>query len=291
MNGFKNFNNKKFTSNPGVEASILSAQYNNIATTPGQLAAIRGSGQYTTQGMSSNWEPGNLNPHMSTYVKKLNNDPIPAESLGYDISNIAPVAERKNDEFFYTPDQSSFPPGSKESLEGDPYLQFGLNAIKETPTSMSMLFFSRPNVKYIQKRIIEDIYNITGVKIKPQSENSIMIVMVNKYQYARAGSLPAQSAVHLALPRGEKSCSLKDRLSRLNQAALQDLIQQILSGMSMYATYYKDASSIPIPLDLPKLTTMKGSRVIPSGPIGMYDNEINKAKSITSFNMRDNIIN
>lgn len=280
-------------SNPGVEASILSAQYNNKAITPGQLAAIRGSGQFSTGGgLSSNWQPADFNKNSSHYVQELSDNVYPSNSLGYDTTvGIAPVSNMKNDEFYYTPDQSSIPPGSKQSLKGDPYLQFGLTAIKETPTSLNTLFFSRPNVKYIQRRILEDIYQLTGVKIKPQSENAIMIVMVNKYQYGQSGWLPAQSVVHLALPRGEKSCSLKDRLNRLNQATLQDLIQQILSGMSMYAQYYKDASSMPTPLDLPKLTTMKGSRVIPFGNVGMCDDASSTARSIASFNMRDNIIN
>ena len=50
-------------------ASILSAQYNNVSTTPGQLGAIRGSGQFNTDyPLSSNWPKGNFNPDTSTFV-------------------------------------------------------------------------------------------------------------------------------------------------------------------------------------------------------------------------------
>lgn len=281
-----------YSTNPGPESSVLSAQYNNILTSPGQLSEIRGTGNFKTDGgLSSNWTPAEFNQNQSSYVKSVSRDSYPQNSLGYDISNVAPVGDWKNDEFEYTQDQSSMPPGSKTSLEGDPYLQFGLQSVKEVPTALNTLFFSAPNVKYIQKRILEDIQQLTGVKIKPQSENSIMIVMVNKYQYGQSGWLPSQSVVHLALPRGEKSCSLTDRLNRLNQSTLQELIQQILSGMSMYAQYYKDASSIPVPLSRPSITTMKGSRVIPGSNVGMYDNASETARNISSFNMRDNIIN
>lgn len=272
-------------------ASALVAQYNNKLTTPGNLSEIRGSGNFTTTNMSSNWVPADFNRNSSTYVRNLSDSPLPGNSMGYDISSVAPVSSRKNDEFEYTKDQSSMPPNSKQSLEGDPYLQFGLGAIKETPTALNTLFFSSPNVKYIQKRIIDDIFQLTGVRIRAQSENAIMIVMVNKYQYGQSGWLPAQSVVHLALPRGEKSCSLTDRLNRLNQATLQDLIQQILSGMSMYTKYYKDASSMPVPLSHPTIATMKGSRVIPFSNVGMNDEASRTAREIASFNMRDNIIN
>lgn len=282
-----------YTNNPGVESSILSAQYNNILTSPGQLSEIRGTGKFsTTQGLSSNWTPADFNNKNSTYVKEVSkNGVIPHNSEGYDLSQLMPVGKRKNDNFEYTSDQSSMPPESKNSLKGDPYLQFGLTSIKEVPTALNTLFFSEPNVKYIQKRIIEDIYQLTGIKIKPQSENSIMIVMVNKYEYGQAGWLPSQSVVHAALPRGERSCSLSDRLERLNQSTLQDLIQQILSGMNMYAQYYKDASSMPLPLSHPTMVTMKGSRVIPFSNVGMNDNASETARNISSFNMRNNIVN
>jgi hypothetical protein len=273
------------------DASILSAQYNNKLTTPGQLSEIRGRGQFTTTGMSSNWVPADFSNQQSKYVRDLPNSVKPHDYFEYDTSSLSPVGSRKNDNFEYTSDQSSFPPGSKLSLEGDPYLQFGLGVIKETPTSLNTLFFSSPNVHYIQKRILEDIKQITGVTIKAQSENSIMIVMINKYQYGQSGWLPAQSVVHAALPRGEKACSLTGRLNRLNQATLQELIKQILSGMSAYAQYYKDSSSMPIPLTHPTMVTMKGSRVIPSANIGMFDNASQTAREIASFNMRDNIIN
>lgn len=271
--------------------SILSAQYNNVATAPGNLSEIRGTGSFTTKGMSSNWYSDNIDNH---YTKNLSDDVLqmPRPSEGYDASvGPAPYLPRKNDNFLYTDDQSNFPPGSRESLKGDPYLQFGLQSTQDTPTALNSLFFSQTNVTYIQNRILNDVEQLTGIRIKPQSENTILIVMRNKYEYAKSGWLPAQSVVHLALPRGEKSCSLRDRLNRLNQAVLQDLVQQVLSGISMYMQYYKDASSMPMPLDNPKVMTMKGSRVIPYGNVGMYDEAAATARDIASYNMRGNIIN
>lgn len=271
--------------------SILSAQYNNVLTTPGQLSEIRGSGKFTTHGMSSNWGIAETKNMQTSYKNSLSPNPVGDIGNQYyeNLYNIAPFGNWKNDEFQY--DKKGFTSLPPASLKGDNYLEFGLNSVQETPTALNVLFFSEPNVKYIAKRILEDVYTITGIKIKPQSENSIMIVMVNKYQYSLYGSLPSSSVVHLALPRGEKSCSMKERISRLNQAVIQDLVKQILSGMNAYKQYYKDASSMPMPLELPKLMTMKGANVIPGGNIGMYDDSKETGRSIASYNLRNNVIN
>lgn len=276
-------------SNP--DASILSAQYNNVATTPGELASIRGSGNFNTNyPLSSNWPQANFKPETSTYAKGLfgDNHIFPTYGSQWELSSMAPVGKRVNDQWIYTQDQSSFPPVSKETFQGDPYLQFGLQANHTVPTALNTIFFNEKNVKYLQKRIIDDVHQLTGVKIKPQSEDALLVIMNNKYQYSLYGSLPTTSVVHLAVPRGDnKPCSLKDRLTRLNQAVLQDCIKQIISGMNMYADYYKHASSLQLPLDLPVYTSMKGGKVLQQN-IGLYSGN---SRSIASFNLRNTVIN
>jgi hypothetical protein len=287
-----------------MNASILSAQYNNTVTTPGQLSELRGSGLFETNyPLSSNWPRANFNPDTSNYVKGLfgpshvsrlkptAHEPMlvfPQYGSKWDLSNLAPVGKRVNDQWVFTKDQSSIPPGSKDSLEGDPYLQFGLQANHTTPTALNSLFFNKTNVQYLQKRIIDDVFQLTGVKIKPQSEDSLLVIMNNKYQYSLYGSLPTSSVVHLALPRTDnKPCSLKDRLIRLNQAVLQDCVKQIISGMNMYMTYYKDASSLPTPLSRPVNVSPKGGRVLQEN-IGLHSGN---SRGIQSFNLRNSVIN
>lgn len=278
-----------------TDASILSAQYQNVITTPGQLGAIRGSGQWNADfPLSSNWPINDFNPDTSTYVQKLKGQSLwkedtqfPSYGSKWTVNELMPVGKRVNNQWEYTKDQNSFPPYSKESLEGDPYLQYGLKANHTVVTALNSLFFNKKNVQYLQKRIIDDVYSLTGVSIKPQNEDALLVIMNNKYQYSLYGWLPAMSTPHLALPRGEKPCSLTDRLSRLNQSVLQDVIKQILSGMNMYMQYYKDASSLPTPLSRPKAMTMKGSRVLQEN-VGLHSGN---SRGIASFNMRDNVIN
>jgi hypothetical protein len=267
-----------------TSASILSAQYNNLAVVPEHLAKNRGSGNYNTQG-TSNWPIGKSNVN-TTYLQDVYEDYNGPRGQEYNLSYQAPVGDHQNDHWEYSSDQGSSLPQSKESPLGDPYLQFGLTSLKEEVTELSGLFFSKVNVDYLQNRIVTDVKKITGYDIKPQNESALLIIMRNKYQYGLSGWLPATSPVHLALPRGEKTCSLKERLSRLNQAVLQNTIKQVIDKMEMYAEYYKQASSMPEPLTLPTSMTMKGSRVLQENIAFTNGN----SRGIDSFNMRNNII-
>jgi len=259
--------------------SILGANYNNVITTPRTLGAIRGEGKYFTgNGMSSNWQQG----QQPTFTQEFPKDNF--KNQIYDLSNKAPVGQRINNKWSFTEDQANAP------LKGDPYQQTGLNFLHETPTALNMLFFDSKNVKYLSRRIIEDVYRITGVKIKPQDENSLMVYMTNAYVLGHEGWMPATSSVvHLGVAeqRGPKECSIKNRLTRLNQTVLQQAVKDVLGGMSMYMTYYKDASSMPIPLDLPTYASSKGANVLQQN-IGLYSGN---SEGISSFNQRYNIIN
>jgi hypothetical protein len=267
-----------------TSASILSAQYNNLAVVPEHLAKIRGSGNYNTQG-TSNWPIGKSNIN-TKYLQETYEDYAGPRGHEYNVGPQAPVGDYQNDQWKYTSDQGSVFPQSKESPMGDPYLQFGLQSLNEEVTELSGLFFNKVNVAYLQNRIVTDITKLTGIEIKPQNESALLIIMRNKYEYGLSGWLPATSPVHLALPRGEKPCSLRERLSRLNQAVLQDTIKQIVNGMGMYAEYYKQASSMPEPLSLPTVMTMKGSRVLQENIAFTNGN----SRGIDSFNMRNNVI-
>jgi hypothetical protein len=262
-----------------LSKSILSGQYNNTAVTPRDLGHIRGSGQFFTgNGMSSNWQTG----QEPTYTREFPNEPFPNQK--YELSNFAPVG---NDNTLSRKWKFTNTPSN-----GDPFQQFALNDLNETPSALNMIFFNKTNIDYLQKRIINDVKRLSGYEIKPQDENSLMVYMTNAYVLGSSGWLPLTSVVHIgaenkAQASGEKSCSLRQRLTRLNQTVLQSAMKDVLSGIGMYMTYYKDASSLPIPLELPELMTMKGSRMnMPN--IGLHSSNGDGA---SSFNMRNNIIN
>lgn len=266
------------------DASILSAQYNNIYTTPGNVAKIRGAGEFSTAfPLSSNWPMANYNPDTSTYVKKVNGNVLPTYGSRWDLSEVAPVGKRINPKWTNGFSKTA----STENFLGTPYQDFILKVSNETPTPLALAFFSPENVKYLSKRIVDDVRQLTHVNIKPQNEDSILVKMVHYYGLARGGSMPSTSVVHLALPRGEKACSLRDQLTRLNQAVLQSCIQDVLSGINMYLTYYRDASSLPVPLSHPVNPSSKGGRVLELN-VGEYSGN---SRGVQSFNLRNSVVN
>ena len=117
-----------------------------------------------------------------------------------------------------------------------------------------------------------------------------MVYMTNAYVLGSSGWLPTTSVVHLgaemAQQQGPKNCSLKDRLTRLNQTVLQQCVKDVLSGIGMYIQYHNDASSLPVPLERPTYLSSKGSNILQEN-IGLYSGN---SQGIASFNMRNNVI-
>lgn len=256
-----------------LNKNILATQYETVLVPAKTLAMERGYGNFSP--LPNNWPAGGHSPDMSSYVRELPNEPV--STMGdVNLSPMMPVGERRNDRFLYDP----------KGLIQDPYVKFGLEANHSTPTAVILLFFSRENVKYLQKRVVDEVKRITGNAIAPQSENKLLTIMNNKYQYSLYGYLPS-ATVHIALPRGEKSCSLRQRLTKLNQATLQEAVKQVVSGVQMYKQYYKDASSLPIPLSRPTLVTNKGSRVLEYNTGFTSGN----SRGVDSYNMRNTIVN
>ena len=85
-----------------------------------------------------------------------------------------------------------------------------------------------------------------------------------------------------------RCCSLTRRLDRMNKAVLQEALIEIFGGIDMYRTYYKDASTLPLPLELPTLTTMKGSRVLTEDIA--FESGLARTKGNTTFNERYNLL-
>jgi hypothetical protein len=167
--------------------------------------------------------------------------------------------------------------------------EFAGRATHLTPNVLMQFFFSKENVDYLQDRIVSEVMRIQGTKISRQSEDELLIIMWNYYTRALNGWLPQPHNPERPQPRGEVCCTLEDQLIRLNKAVLEECVKQVLGNVMMYKTYYKDASSLPMPLDLPVLTSMKGSKAL-SERVGMYDNAIEASRASSSYNQRYNIL-
>lgn len=171
------------------------------------------------------------------------------------------------------------------------YTEFALKALMQggmMPTPLALFFFSTENIDYLQNRIVDLVKKINGTDIYKQSIDDLIIIMINKLQYAYTGWLANEKNPEKVENRGEKPCSLEYRLTLLNKNVLQEVVKQVLGGIKMYQEYYKDISSLPMPLSLPEYTSMHGSRVL-SENIG-FNTSLNESIWNTSYNERYNII-
>ena len=175
-------------------------------------------------------------------------------------------------------------------------IKIGGESVQQDPSNLNTFFFSSENIDYLQNRIVSDIKKIKKVDISKQSVDELLIIMRNYYSKALCGWLPhapygttGKGNPNEVYSRGETPCTIEQQLSRLNKAVLEETIKQIFpSGADMYMQYYKDASSLPLPLTHPTYTSQKGSRVL-SENVG-FNNGHEYTKSVASYNERYNIL-
>jgi hypothetical protein len=194
----------------------------------------------------------------------------------------------------------------------DQYQVWAINSMQITPNALLNFFFSEENVNYLQDKIISEVRRIKSVDISKQSVDELLIIMRNKYLYGISGYLPYKdpnkvyargtivnkessgvnsngTSRNLAYQANSGGCTdLEVQVTRLNQSVLEECVKSVLSGIGMYMTYYNDASSLPVPLSLPVLTSSKGDSVLTPNLGFESGHEMTAAN--TSFNQRFNIL-
>ena len=192
------------------------------------------------------------------------------------------------------------------SRGSDRYQIFAINSMKLVPSPLLNFFFCEDNVDHIQKTIVSEVKRLRDIKVSEQSVDELLIIMRNKYLYGLQGFLPLTEeskteAAPMGTPKGENGSaywnlpassgsgmSLEYQISQLNQAVLEECVKQVLSGIDMYKQYYKDASSLPFPLERPVLTSQKGANVLQENIGFQSSHEINN--DVASYNQRYNIL-
>lgn len=272
----------------------LNAQYGNIIVDANANAFLRGSGAFNPP---PNYEQttdrgNNFMDALNVYENSGNTSKSDYATLPIYEDQLTNMQKEGNQH--YQVGSTGIHPekfGSWDRTEfgSDMYQEWGRGSIQQSPSNLNTFFFSKDNIDYLQNRIVSDIKRIKKVDISKQSVDELLIIMRNYYQKALSGWLPhAGGNPNEVYSRGETPCSIEEQLSRLNRSVLEETIKQTLSGIDMYMQYYKDASSLPLPLSLPTYTTQKGSRVL-SENVG-FNNGHEYTKSVDSYNQRYNIL-
>ncbi len=298
--------------NSSDDSILTLAQYGTVLVPSKELAMARGSGNFNPP---PRWEQSTDrgNSWMNAYPlytdqenKKNPRNPIMPEPIDVNDLSIAHFntpsdmgdSLRKRVYQVGSTGLHSEPPGSwnNQEFQGaqNQYVEWALKALAQggmMPTPLVIYFFSTENVNYLQERTKQEIKKHTNKVISPQSIDELLIIMRNNLLYAYSGWLPnetSQGGPNAITDRGEKPCSLENRLFRLNKSVLEETVKQVLSGINMYKQFVKDQSSLPMPMSLPVYTSMSGSREL-SESIG-FNSGHDRTLAASSFSQRYNII-
>lgn len=109
-------------------------------------------------------------------------------------------------------------------------------------TKISKIFFSCENIENLQKQMKSNILKITKKTIGDQSREhllNIMFFVFREYSY-------------------NVDDKLQEQLSELNLRVLEITVPMILDGIKQRLNYIKDASTLYVPMEIGKSTTIKG---------------------------------
>jgi hypothetical protein len=117
-------------------------------------------------------------------------------------------------------------------------------------TPMNQAYFSKDNFQIIQNAIRATVHDKSGEIIDPVGTDDLFMVMRAIYlQYSR--NLP---------------CKIPEQIAELNSRVVAWCVPKILAEVSMYRTYIKDITSLPVPMSHPVLLNEAGTRSLPFKP-------------------------
>lgn len=115
------------------------------------------------------------------------------------------------------------------------------------PNPLNQTFFSPANVQIVQNLIRKRVYDESKQIIDPQSTDEMLIVM---------------RSIYLSYGRNEPQ-KIREQIEELNARVADWAVPRIVSEISMYLTYRKDASTMPVPLSHPVNISSAGTKSKP----------------------------
>ncbi len=124
-----------------------------------------------------------------------------------------------------------------------------LYGIQET-SQLSHIFFSRQNLNHIQDMIRYEVYNKSNRKyvIDRQSDVALEVIMRSIY-LQHSPNLPTQ---------------IKEQIQYLDKLVVDWSVEQIIPEVEQYMGYLSEIEYMPMPIELPRNISAKGSRSLRS---------------------------
>lgn len=124
-----------------------------------------------------------------------------------------------------------------------------LEGIQEK-NEMNTAFFSIMNIDFVQKCIRYNVYLKSNKEyiIQKQSETELVLIMRAVYlEYSKY--TPDHAAI-------------QTEIARIDQIVVNKITPRLISEITQYKGYLKDASTIRQPLDMPQSTSITGTKVL-----------------------------
>jgi len=117
-----------------------------------------------------------------------------------------------------------------------------METLKQCPTPLNTLFFSTFNVNLVQRAIRENIKKTTGVSI----------------DYQNSGDLFALMRVVFISNSGDAYADTCSQVKKMNEISIKQASSQVMTGLTQYMGYLRDASSSLNLMNLPSNTSSAG---------------------------------
>jgi len=128
-----------------------------------------------------------------------------------------------------------------------------LTSIKQCPTPLNTLFFSKFNISALQRGVRQSIKNKFNQSIDYQNEDDLISIMRAIFVY------------NSAMPYSDVNSQVKD----LNQRVINLASEQIATNLAQYYGYIRDINSPHIPMAIPINTSTYGNKINTDTKIGI----------------------
>lgn len=170
------------------------------------------------------------------------------------------------------------------------YVELASKTFMRQPDVVMSVFFSDSNINHIRNTIVQKVKEITGqsgvagspdgVVIQPPPMDDLFHYMVKNYENYTGfnGSI--------CFINSRATTNPKEEVLKLNTKMIQEYTSNMVSQINMYIYYFKDASQLPEQMNLPRMTSMKGSKTLEYNTGFTSGN----SRGISSFSQQGNIL-
>lgn len=168
----------------------------------------------------------------------------------------------------------------------DEYQRWAYNAVRKSDPYLLPYYFSKINVEFIQKKVVDIVNEKRGIIINTsQDTEGLLNIMLSNYTHAWHSNGIIGSNKCATNPSEDPNAYFSTILTKLNQYTIQQYVKMVFSTLNITEYYIKDISTLPIPISQPVPTSNKGINQL--GFVGFFEDNHEFTKNINSFNTRN----